>query len=50
MPIYIGSEEVRTGNTLKLRPPHERKHLGYFHAGEAKHVTKAINAVLKVKR
>lgn len=50
VPMYIGSEEVRTGNTMEIRPPHERKHLlGTFHVGEAKHVTKAINAALKVK-
>jgi 1-pyrroline-5-carboxylate dehydrogenase len=50
VPMYIGSEEVRTGNTMEIRPPHERRHLlGQFHIGEAKHVTKAINAALKVK-
>ena len=50
VPMYIGGEEVRTGNTVEMRPPHERKHvLGQFHTGEAKHVTKAINAALKVK-
>ncbi len=50
VPMYIGGEEVRTGRTVELRPPHERKHLlGQFHVGEAKHVTKAINAALKVK-
>ncbi|MEO7306323.1 MAG: L-glutamate gamma-semialdehyde dehydrogenase [Ferruginibacter sp.] len=50
VPMYIGGEEVRTGKTVELRPPHERKHLlGQFHVGEAKHVTKAINAALKVK-
>src|SRR5882757_8497802 len=50
VPMYIGGEEVRTGNLVELRPPHERKHLlGHFHTGEAKHDTKAINAALKVK-
>lgn len=50
VPMYIGGEEVRTGKTVELRPPHERKHLlGHFHVGEAKHVTKAINAAMKVK-
>ena len=50
VPMYIGGEEVRTGKTVDIRPPHERKHvLGQFHVGEAKHVTKAINAALKVK-
>ena len=50
VPMYIGNEEVRTGKMVDIRPPHERKHLlGQFHVGEAKHVTKAINAALKVK-
>lgn len=50
VPMYIGHEEVRTGKTMELRPPHERKHLlGHFHTGEARHVTKAINAALKAK-
>ncbi|MFN8243177.1 MAG: L-glutamate gamma-semialdehyde dehydrogenase [Ferruginibacter sp.] len=50
VPMYIGGEEVRTGNTMEIRPPHERKHLlGHFHHGDAKHVNKAINAALKAK-
>jgi 1-pyrroline-5-carboxylate dehydrogenase len=50
VPMYIGAEEVRTGNTMDIRPPHEHTHvLGKFHVGEAKHVTKAINAALKAK-
>ncbi len=50
VPMYIGSEEVRTGNTVSMHPPHELKHtLGHFHVGEQKHVTKAINAALKAK-
>ena len=50
VPMYIGAEEIRTNNKMEIRPPHERKHLlGHFHVGEAKHVTKAINAALKVK-
>ena len=50
VPMYIGAEEVRTGKTIDMRPPHEHKHvLGQFHVGEAKHVTKAINAALKIK-
>ena len=50
VPMYIGGEEVRTGKTMELRSQHERKHqLGHFHVGDAKHVTKAINAALKAK-
>lgn len=50
VPMYIGEHEVRTGNTVAMRPPHEHKHLlGQFHIGEAKHVTMAIHAALKAK-
>jgi 1-pyrroline-5-carboxylate dehydrogenase len=50
VPMYIGAEEVRTDKKVAMHPPHERNHvLGYFHTGDAKHVTKAINAALKAK-
>ncbi len=50
VPMYIGSEEIRTGNKVEMRPPHEHKLiLGHFHTGNASHVTKAINAALKAK-
>lgn len=50
IPMYIGAEEVRTGNKVAIRPPHETGHvLGYFHQGDASHVKKAINAALKAK-
>ncbi|MFM1794212.1 MAG: L-glutamate gamma-semialdehyde dehydrogenase, partial [Bacteroidota bacterium] len=50
VPMYIGGKEVRTGNKIAIRPPHERKHiLGHFHYGEAKHVKAAINAALAAK-
>lgn len=50
VPMYIGSEEVRTGNKVEIRPPHEKNHLlGIFHKGDASHVKKAINAALKAK-
>lgn len=50
VPMYIGGDEVRTGKKVELRPPHERNHLlGYFHAGDAGHVKKAIAAALKAK-
>src|ERR1044072_5710153 len=50
VPMYIGSKEVRTNNKVAMRPPHETKHvLGYFHAGEEKHVHQAIEAALAAK-
>ncbi len=50
VPMYIGADEVRTGKTVAIRPPHEHKHvLGQYHIGDATHVKKAIAAALKAK-
>lgn len=50
IPMYIGSEEVRTENTQPLHPPHDHGHvLGHFHEGDKGHVTQAINAALGAK-
>lgn len=51
IPMYIGGKAIRTGNKVAIRPPHEIAHtLGYFHAGEEKHVKQAIDAALKAKQ
>ncbi|OLY92386.1 delta-1-pyrroline-5-carboxylate dehydrogenase [Cnuella takakiae] len=50
IPMYIGGEEVRTGNTVAINPPHERNHvLGHFHMGDESHVQQAIDAALAAK-
>lgn len=50
IPMYIGSEEVRTGKKGRLSPPHDHKHtLGYYHEGDKSHVEQAINAALAAK-
>ncbi len=50
VPMYIGSEEVKTGNKVRMSPPHDHKHtLGHFHQGDKSHVTKAIDAALAAK-
>ncbi|MBN3520434.1 L-glutamate gamma-semialdehyde dehydrogenase [Algoriphagus lutimaris] len=50
VPMYIGSEEVRTGNKKSMSPPHDHQHvLGHFHEGDASHVEQAINAALGAK-
>ena len=47
VPMYIGGEEIRTGNKDTLCPPHDHKHvLGHFHKGDATHVHQAIDAAL----
>ncbi|MEQ8478229.1 L-glutamate gamma-semialdehyde dehydrogenase [Fulvivirga sp.] len=50
IPMYIGGEEVRTGNKIPLSPPHDHKHiLGHFHEGDKSHVEQAVNAALGAK-
>jgi 1-pyrroline-5-carboxylate dehydrogenase len=50
IPMYIGSKEVRTNKKLAIHPPHEINHtLGYFSAGDEKHVNQAIEAAMNAK-
>lgn len=50
IPMYIGNKEIRTGKKVAIHPPHEKAHvLGYFHAGEEKHVHQAIDAALAAR-
>jgi 1-pyrroline-5-carboxylate dehydrogenase len=50
VPMYIGSEEVRTGKKARLSPPHDHQHtLGYYHEGDKSHVEQAISAALSAK-
>ncbi len=47
IPMYINGNEVRTGNTKTIHPPHETAHvLGQFHVGTDVHVREAIDAAL----
>ncbi|MFN5627857.1 MAG: L-glutamate gamma-semialdehyde dehydrogenase [Bacteroidota bacterium] len=50
IPMYINGQEIRTGNKVEIRPPHETKHLlGHYHRGTKEHVISAIDAALKAK-
>jgi 1-pyrroline-5-carboxylate dehydrogenase len=50
IPMYIGQEEVRSGNKHPLTMPHDHQHvLGYFHEGNSSHVTQAIDAALAAR-
>lgn len=50
IPMYIGGEEVRTGERIAINPPHDHQHiLGHYHKGTGDHVTMAIEAALKVR-
>lgn len=51
IPLYIGSEEIKTGNTKPLSPPHDHKHiLGHYHLAEKSHVEKAISNCLEARK
>ncbi|MDN5203287.1 L-glutamate gamma-semialdehyde dehydrogenase [Fulvivirgaceae bacterium BMA10] len=50
IPMYIGSEEVRTENKVNIAPPHDHQHvLGTYNLGNASHVQTAIDAALEAK-
>ncbi|HAD35230.1 MAG TPA: 1-pyrroline-5-carboxylate dehydrogenase [Chitinophagaceae bacterium] len=50
VPQYIGGRAIRSGNRHPIHPPHARSHvLGFYHAGDAKHVHMAIESALKAK-
>lgn len=51
VPIYIGSEEIRTGNTRTMTAPHDHQHIvGTYHLAEKSHVEKAIANALETKK
>jgi 1-pyrroline-5-carboxylate dehydrogenase len=50
VPLYIGSEEIRTGKTREINPPFDHKRVvGTFHEAEKHHVEQAIAEALKAK-
>ena len=50
VPLYIGSEEIRTGKTKTINPPFDhQKIVGYYHEGERQHIEQAIEAALAAK-
>lgn len=50
IPMFINGEEVRTGNTQRVIPPHDHKHnVGHYHLGTADHVNQAIQTALDAK-
>ena len=51
VPLYIGSEEIRTGKTATINPPHDHKHeCGVYHLAEKKHIEKAIDTALEASK
>ncbi|MBN2482560.1 MAG: L-glutamate gamma-semialdehyde dehydrogenase [Bacteroidales bacterium] len=50
IPMFIGGREIKTGRLVEINPPHDHGHiLGYYHQGNEKEVSLAINAALKAR-
>ncbi|MFN4197688.1 MAG: L-glutamate gamma-semialdehyde dehydrogenase [Flavobacterium sp.] len=50
VPLYIGSQQIKTGNTRTMSPPHDHQHIvGQYHLAEKKHVEQAIDAALQAR-
>jgi 1-pyrroline-5-carboxylate dehydrogenase len=51
VPMYIGSEEIRTEDKKRMAPPHEHaKTIGHFNYGDSSHVHAAIDAALEARK
>jgi len=50
VPMHINGEEVRTGNTKNITPPHNHKHVvGQYHTANKSHVDDAIATALAAR-
>ncbi|MGI0107560.1 L-glutamate gamma-semialdehyde dehydrogenase [Salinimicrobium sp. WS361] len=50
VPLYIGGEEIKTGDTAPMNPPHDHQHhLGDYHKASKEHVEKAIQSALDAR-
>ena len=51
IPLYIGGEEIKSGLTKSIRPPHDHQHeVGIYHNAEEKHVDQAIDTALEARK
>ena len=50
VPMYINGENVKTGDTGTMSPPHDHKHiLGTYHKAEKKDIESAISTALEAR-
>ena len=50
VPMYINGENVKTGDTGTMSPPHDHKHiLGTYHKAEKNHIETAISTALEAR-
>jgi len=51
IPLYIGSEQIMTGDVRTMTPPHDHKHvLGHYHRAQKSHVENAISSALEARK
>lgn len=51
IPMYIGSEEIKTGKTKKIIVPHDHKHnQGVYHTADESHIKKAIATAVEARK
>ncbi|MCF6222818.1 MAG: L-glutamate gamma-semialdehyde dehydrogenase [Flavobacteriaceae bacterium] len=51
IPMYIGSNEIKTGDTATMQPPHNHQHkLGVYHKAKKEHIDLAIQTALDAKK
>jgi 1-pyrroline-5-carboxylate dehydrogenase len=51
VPLYIGNDEVKTGNTRNMTLPHDHKQVvGTYHLAEKSHVENAISSALEARK
>lgn len=50
VPLYIGNQEIKTGNTINMTAPHDHQHIvGKYHRAEKQHIEQAITNALEAK-
>ncbi|MCW1147230.1 L-glutamate gamma-semialdehyde dehydrogenase [Flavobacterium lacisediminis] len=51
VPLYIGSKEIKTGDTKKMSAPHDHQHIvGVYHQADRALVEKAITEALEARK
>jgi 1-pyrroline-5-carboxylate dehydrogenase len=51
VPMFIGSQQIHTGNTKTMSAPHDHQHIvGTYHLAEKKHIESAIAAALEARK
>lgn len=51
VPLYINGQDIKTGNTRTMSPPHDHQHtVGVYHLAEKSHVDEAIATALEARK